>query len=144
MDGKHLRCGWLDGDNANGSSVYGMFIDTDVFGSGYGNNASDNGPGAIELCDSPTSWGRSMLSLQEGIFCDMATKTKVPICKTVRPQADDNNRYGKRSLSSVRGTATAVNVSQEALAQTSYSLECFVVSDINDTIFDDGSAFGKS
>ncbi|CAO3566019.1 unnamed protein product [Mortierella alpina] len=187
VDGKHLRCGCLDGDNTNGNSVYGMFVDTDVFGSEYvkshaekhsyptdycrlgiwfypgayplsyhkrslpqdryGNNAYlTTGPGAIELCDSSTSWGRSMLSLQEGIFCDMATNTKVPICRngqTAGCMLYDNNRYGKRNLHGLHGTATAVNVSQEALAHTSYSLEYFVVSDINGTMIDDGSAFDQ-
>ncbi|KAF8925694.1 hypothetical protein BGZ47_003122 [Haplosporangium gracile] len=36
---------------------------------------------AIELCDSPTSWGLSFFSIEEGVFCDMSTKTKVPLCK---------------------------------------------------------------
>ncbi|KAK3812134.1 MAG: hypothetical protein J3Q66DRAFT_413629 [Benniella sp.] len=38
--------------------------------------------GAIELCDSPTSRGKSMLSLKEGIFCDVLTKPKVPLCRS--------------------------------------------------------------
>ncbi|KAF9991867.1 hypothetical protein BGZ79_003889 [Entomortierella chlamydospora] len=31
--------------------------------------------------DCPTSWGSSFFSIEEGVFCDMSTKTKVPLCK---------------------------------------------------------------
>lgn len=183
MDGKHLRCGWLDGDNSNGNSVYGVFLNTDIFGSGYlssyaenhrysgaycymgiwfypgsypwslfkrsmpqegfGNNAYVTaGAGAIELCDSPTSWGRSMLSLQEGIFCDMATKTKVPICRDGQTEGCivyDDSRSIKRD-SHMHGVVRAVNASEEILSHNYFNLEYFVVSDINGVIIDDGSA----
>ncbi|KAG0247474.1 hypothetical protein BG011_001420, partial [Mortierella polycephala] len=36
---------------------------------------------AIQLCDDPMSWGSSFYSIDEGILCDMSTKTKIPICK---------------------------------------------------------------
>ncbi|KAF9952408.1 hypothetical protein BGZ72_006309 [Mortierella alpina] len=185
MGGKHLRCGWMDGDNTNGNSVYGMLLSTDVFGSGYfksyankyrysgdycnmgitfypgpyplpfhrkrslskdefGNNAYiTTGPGAIELCDSPTSWGRSMLSLQEGVFCDMTTKTKVPICRDGQTEGCmvyEHSRRSKRSLHNAQGSATAVNVTQEALSYRFYNLEYFVVSDLNGNVIDDGGA----
>ncbi|KAF9277031.1 hypothetical protein BGZ68_009578 [Mortierella alpina] len=142
MDGKHLRCGWLDYDNSNGNSVYGLFLNTDIW-DGFGNNAYVTaGAGAIELCDSLTSRERSMLSLQEGIFCDMATKTKVPMRRD--GQTEGCIIYGdSRSIkrdSHIHGVVRAVNASQEILSHNYFSLEYFVVSDINGVIIDDGSA----
>jgi len=37
---------------------------------------------AIELCTSDTSYGPSFLSLKESLYCDMATKTLIPMCNT--------------------------------------------------------------
>ncbi|KAG0220915.1 hypothetical protein B0O80DRAFT_429231 [Mortierella sp. GBAus27b] len=37
---------------------------------------------AIDLCVSDTSYGPSFLSLKENLYCDMATKTLIPVCNT--------------------------------------------------------------
>ncbi|KAF9961514.1 hypothetical protein BGZ72_003352 [Mortierella alpina] len=183
IGGTPLRCGWLDGDNSNGNSVHGMFLNTDILGSGYIKAYSKNNPntrdicswgvtfsggpsphskrstlastygnkayvtakgGATELCDSPTSWGPSMLSLEEGVFCDMATKTKIPMC-TDDKQEDGCVNYkrrftGKRSLSPSR-TLQAKNVSSDDISFSTYDLEYFTRSDINGTVIDDGADY---
>ncbi|KAF9984541.1 hypothetical protein BGZ75_003894 [Mortierella antarctica] len=184
--GTPLRCGWLDGDNTNGNSVFGMFLNTDILGNGYikdysqrnpkpsdicfwgvtfsggssphkkrstpaeafGNKAYVTaGPGAIEICDSPTSWGPSMLSLEEGVFCDMVTKTKLPICG--RGQNDQCVKYHDNRRSNNRGrpggsrraqrTIAANNVSRDDISFNSYDLQYFTVMDLNGTVIDDGS-----
>lgn len=35
---------------------------------------------AVALCDSPSSRGSDFLSVDEGLFCDMDTKTLYPLC----------------------------------------------------------------
>lgn len=37
---------------------------------------------AIELCNSPTSRGSDFVSADEGLFCDMESKTLYPLCST--------------------------------------------------------------
>ncbi|KAI5357535.1 hypothetical protein Slin15195_G038960 [Septoria linicola] len=41
---------------------------------------SRHGQSAIELCNSPTSRGSDFVSVDEGVFCDMSTKTLHPLC----------------------------------------------------------------
>ncbi|KAG0247623.1 hypothetical protein BG011_001148 [Mortierella polycephala] len=175
-----LRCGWLDGDNSNGNSVFGMFLNTDILGNGYiqsysqrypnpsdicywgvtfsggsspykkrstpkdafGNKAYvTTGTGAIEICDSPTSWGPSMLSLEEGIFCDMVTKTKLPICGRGKKEHCVKYNDNRRSNNGGRGqrTMAANNVSRDDISFNSYDLQYFTISDVNGTVIDDGS-----
>jgi len=160
INGTILRCGWLDGDNSNGDSPYGVFLNTDVLGNGcfqsfaemylypqdvcswaislyngppsgqnrrrslprdvFGNNAYlTSDCGAIDLCNSTTSWRPSILSLQEGVFRDMTTRVQVPLCKdgpTEGCMAYNSTRLNKRDLRGSHGTLTAVNVSQGALS----------------------------
>ncbi|KAG0244997.1 hypothetical protein BG011_002827 [Mortierella polycephala] len=173
-----LRCGWLDGDDTNGGSVRGMFLNTDILGNGYINSYAANNPipsdicywgvsfttganpfnrsvpkdiygnkayvtageGAIALCDSPTSRGPSMLSLKEGVFCDMFTKTKVPICG--RGEKEGCVNYNRRLSRAGRAqrTMAANSVSRDSISHDSYELEYFVIADINGTVIDDGSS----
>jgi hypothetical protein len=177
--GKDLRCGWLDGDNTNGNSVYGMNINTDILGNDffgeyskkhpnpsdicywgvgfmkgsspytkrsienkYGNKAYvTTSDGAIEICDSPTSWGPSMLSLKQGIFCDMITKTKIPICG--RGKKENCVKYirdQQKGYSRLQRTLTANNVSRIDITFNTYELEYLVIEDVNGTVIDDGSS----
>jgi hypothetical protein len=187
-----LRCGWLDGDNSNGNSVYGFNINTDILGAGfiegyarkypnpsdicswgigfkkgnyhakrsyhqkrsiqdkYGNKAYVSAStGAIALCDSPTSYGPSFLSLEEGIFCDMHTKTKIPICgkgkidgcvKYNSGQLRNNSGQLKKGLRPQRYLTTQ-NVTRGAISYDSYDLEYFTTTTLNGTVIDDGSKF---
>ncbi|KAG0315040.1 hypothetical protein BGZ99_007702 [Dissophora globulifera] len=100
------------------------------------------GPGAIAICDSPTSWGPSMLSLEEGIFCDMVTKTKLPICS---PDMKDrcvsyNSNHGPAS-GRARGqrNLTANKLSRDEVSFDSYELHYLVKSDLSGTVIDHGS-----
>ncbi|KAF9580997.1 hypothetical protein BGW38_002143 [Lunasporangiospora selenospora] len=112
----------------------------------FGNKAYITaGEGAISLCDSPTSWGPSMLSLSEGVFCDMETKTKIPLChdgqttgcmKYDRVQGKMNSR-GRRGPP--QRFLAPHNVSREAVSFDSYKVEYFTRSYMNGTVYDDGS-----
>ncbi|KAF9282956.1 hypothetical protein BGZ74_002050 [Mortierella antarctica] len=93
---------------------------------------------AIELCDSPTSWGSSFLSLDEGILCDMSTKTKIPICKVgetggcfvyEKPRVNGRNAYSTKRDVYVKGSTMKYNATY------------FVVSDANGKILDDGQGY---
>lgn len=93
---------------------------------------------AIELCDSPTSWGSSFLSLDEGILCDMSTKTKIPICKVGEtvgcfvyetPRANGRSAYSTKRDVYVKGSTMKYNATY------------FVISDANGKILDDGKGF---
>ena len=42
--------------------------------------STDPSHSAAKLCESDTSYGPDFVSLSEGIFCDMATKTPWPLC----------------------------------------------------------------
>lgn len=43
-------------------------------------SSPDPSHSAVKLCESDTSYGPDFVSLSEGIFCDMATKTHWPLC----------------------------------------------------------------
>lgn len=43
-------------------------------------SSPDPSHSALKLCESDTSYGPDFVSLSEGIFCDMATKTHWPLC----------------------------------------------------------------
>ena len=43
-------------------------------------SSPDPSHSAVKLCDSDASYGPGFVSLSEGIFCDMATKTHWPLC----------------------------------------------------------------
>ncbi|KAF8924516.1 hypothetical protein BGZ47_003958, partial [Haplosporangium gracile] len=114
----------------------------------FGNRAYvTSSDGAIALCDSATSWGPSMLSLEEGIFCDMFTKTKIPLCTDdIQKGCVKYNRQGGRSnrggaLRAAPTTATrtlqAVNVSRDDISFLNYNLEYFQLTDLNGTVIDD-------
>ncbi|KAF9585699.1 hypothetical protein BGW38_001183 [Lunasporangiospora selenospora] len=112
----------------------------------FGNKAYITaGEGAISLCDSATSWGPSMLSLSEGIFCDMETKSKIPLCrngqtagcmKYDRVQGRMNSR-GRRGPP--QRFLAPLNVSREVASFDSYKVEYFTRSYTNGTVYDDGS-----
>ncbi|KAF9415755.1 hypothetical protein BGZ76_004757 [Entomortierella beljakovae] len=180
-----VKCGWLDGNDSNGNSAYGFYVDTTHLGNGflpdlgkkfptmnslcgiatyfykesrtavtkrsvrsarsikekYGNKAFVTlGAGAIDLCDSPTSWGPSMLSLKEGVFCDMDTKTKVPICRDGKTKnCMKYNHEKSKGSTHPRRVLTAANVTGTPMSFDSFDLEYFTTSDGNGTIIDDGS-----
>ncbi|KAF9545302.1 hypothetical protein EC957_011056 [Mortierella hygrophila] len=102
-----------------------------VFGNETHMTSSD---GAIALCDSATSWGPSMLSLEEGIFCDMSTKTKIPLC------TDDNQKgcvkYNRQGGSSNRGGTL-----RAAPTTATRTLQAFQLSDLSRTVIGDGKQF---
>ncbi|KAG0274693.1 hypothetical protein BGZ96_004139 [Linnemannia gamsii] len=93
---------------------------------------------AIDLCDSPTSWGSSFFSIEEGVFCDMSTKTKIPLCKAgetkgcfVYEKPIENGRGGystKRNVG-VRGSTVRYNATY------------LVTSDQNGRVIDDGRGY---
>ncbi|KAF9361074.1 hypothetical protein BGX34_007346 [Mortierella sp. NVP85] len=113
----------------------------------YGKRAfvTANG-GAIELCDSPTSRGKSMLSLKEGIFCDVLTKTKVPLCRgrkrdgcfKYERHVDENGRP-QRSMTFIKPTFTLSTRADFDLTHHSYDLDYFVISDISGRVIDNGT-----
>ncbi|KAK3805736.1 MAG: hypothetical protein J3R72DRAFT_112228 [Linnemannia gamsii] len=93
---------------------------------------------AIELCDSPTSWGSSFFSIEEGVFCDMSTKTKVPLCKTgetkgcfvyERPIVNGRGEYSTKRTVGVRGSTMKYNATY------------FVTSDQDGRVVDDGKGY---
>lgn len=93
---------------------------------------------AIELCDSPTSWGSSFFSIKEGVFCDMSTKTKVPLCKAgetegcffyERPIVNGRGGYSTKRNVGVRGSTMKYNASY------------FVTSDEGGRVIDDGKGY---
>ncbi|KAG0298971.1 hypothetical protein BGZ98_010395 [Dissophora globulifera] len=179
--GYEVRCGWLDGDNSNGNSVYGMLLNTDILGDGFIESYSENypdpsaichwgvgfsggaspnskrspslekygnkayvtaGTGAIAICDSPTSWGPSMLSLEEGIFCDMVTKNKIPICSPgMKERCVSYNNNNSLASGRARGqrNMTVNRLSRNEISLDSYELHYFVRSDVNGTVIEDGS-----
>ncbi|KAF8924902.1 hypothetical protein BGZ47_003610, partial [Haplosporangium gracile] len=73
---------------------------------------------AIELCDSLTSWGSSFFSIEEGVFCDMSTKTKVPLCKAgetegcfvyEKPIVNGRGGYSTKRNVGIRGSTMKYN-----------------------------------
>ncbi|KAF9961222.1 hypothetical protein BGZ72_004363 [Mortierella alpina] len=95
---------------------------------------------AIELCDHPTSRGPSMLNPNEGIFCDMTTKAKVPMCNGIRTEGCmDYSRLQKRDSTALNRNLVARNVPANDISFRSFQLEYFTLKDVNGTIIDDGS-----
>ncbi|KAF9980754.1 hypothetical protein BGZ75_008020 [Mortierella antarctica] len=90
---------------------------------------------AIELCDSPTSWGSSFLSIKEGVFCDMSTKTKIPVCKV--GETDGCFVYEKPRVNGRGGYSTKRNMYVKGSTMT-YNATYFVISDESGKIVDDG------
>ncbi|KAF9902462.1 hypothetical protein EC991_004879 [Linnemannia zychae] len=93
---------------------------------------------AIELCDSPTSWGSSFFSVEEGVFCDMSTKTKIPLCKAgetegcfvyEKPVINGRGRYSTKRNVGVRGSSVKYNATY------------FVTRDENGRVIDDGEGY---
>ncbi|KAF9586170.1 hypothetical protein BGW38_008979 [Lunasporangiospora selenospora] len=103
------------------------------------------GEGAITLCDSPTSWGPSMLSMKEKIFCDMETKTKVPLCggNTVSGCVQYDRVQGKPNNSGSHAPPERylipVNFTNGEIKPTVYKLEYFTLLYTNGTVLDDGA-----
>jgi len=102
---------------------------------------------AIKLCNDPQSWGSSFYSIDEGVFCDMSTKTKIPLC-TERQDGRDGQcfEYTKPSNLTFRSSGKRrINIkNQKANATVSYSsyvAEYFVISDLNGTITDNGDLY---
>ena len=59
-------------------------------------SSPDPSHSAIKLCESDTSYGPDFVSLSEGIFCDMATKTHWPLCS--KSVADDCYEWDSHTL----------------------------------------------
>ncbi|KAF9939684.1 hypothetical protein BGZ67_009037 [Mortierella alpina] len=94
---------------------------------------------AVELCDDPTSYGPSMVNTREGIFCDMTTKTKVPMCDSNRTErCMDFSRLQKRDPALYRNLE-AKNVPPNLISYSSFQIEYFTLTDVNGTIIDNGS-----
>ncbi|KAG0332446.1 hypothetical protein BG004_001264 [Podila humilis] len=93
---------------------------------------------AIALCDSPTSWGSSFLSIDEGIFCDMSTKTKIPICKV--GETDGCFVYEKLRVNGRGGYSTKRNMYVKG-SDVKYNATYFVTTDGNGKIVDDGKGY---
>ncbi|KAF9431771.1 hypothetical protein BGZ76_011724 [Entomortierella beljakovae] len=93
---------------------------------------------AVELCDSPTSWGSSFFSVEEGVFCDMSTKTKVPLCKAgqtkgcfvyEKPVVNGRGQYSTKRYVGVKGSPVKYNATY------------FVTRDENGSVIDDGKGY---
>ncbi|KAG0248668.1 hypothetical protein DFQ27_000711 [Actinomortierella ambigua] len=93
---------------------------------------------AIALCDSPTSWGSSFYSIDEGVFCDMSTKTKYKICNanSTTPCASYEQtlkRDGSRKI-------VIQNPGVRSFARPmEFVAEYFTITDLNGTVIDDGT-----
>ncbi|KAF9397705.1 hypothetical protein BGX21_008593 [Mortierella sp. AD011] len=93
---------------------------------------------AIGLCDSETSWGASFYNTEEKIFCDMSTKTKIPLCENgnvagcfnyISPRSrfgNNNQRHGSIQTSS---------------GPRNFNISYFVITDANGKIVDDGNGY---
>ncbi|KAF9153385.1 hypothetical protein DFQ26_000591 [Actinomortierella ambigua] len=177
MNGRGIRCGWLDADNTGPNSAYFVNINTGVMGReginyhkdshlcGLGIGvASDGGNrkraiegdiaahqkafgnrarvhkslSAIALCDSPTSWGSSFYSIDEGVFCDMSTKTKYQICEanSTKPCA----AYEKTLKRDGSSKIVIQNPGARSFAKPKeFVAEYFTITDLNGTVIDDGT-----
>ncbi|KAF9180888.1 hypothetical protein BGZ51_009643 [Haplosporangium sp. Z 767] len=97
---------------------------------------------AIRLCDDPNSWGASFYSIDEGILCDMSTKTKIPVCK--EGQAGQCFEYNKPSHMKYRDAGKRLISIRNQIDNSTYSsftAEYFVTRDLNGTITDNGNYF---
>ncbi|KAG0250026.1 hypothetical protein DFQ27_009653 [Actinomortierella ambigua] len=93
---------------------------------------------AIALCDSPTSWGSSFYSIDEGVFCDMSTKTKYQICdaNSTKPCA----AYEKTLKRDGSSKIVIRNPGARSSAKPKeFVAEYFITTDINGTVIDDGA-----
>ncbi|KAF9980554.1 hypothetical protein BGZ79_006316, partial [Entomortierella chlamydospora] len=88
---------------------------------------------AIELCDSPTSWGSSFFSIEEGVFCGMSTKTKVPLYKA--GETKGCFVYEKPIVNGRGGYSTKRNVDVRGSTMR-YNATYFVTSDENGSVKD--------
>ncbi|KAF9572938.1 hypothetical protein EC968_009244 [Mortierella alpina] len=106
----------------------------------YGNRALwSTQVSANELCDSATSYGPSMVNTKEGIFCDMTTKTKVPLCDSSRTEGCmDHSHLQKRDHPALSQNLYAKNVPKDLVSFESYQIEYFTLTDVNGTIIDNG------
>lgn len=64
-------------------------------------SSPDPSHSALKLCESDTSYGPDFVSLSEGIFCDMATKTHWPLCS--KSVADNCYEWGSHTLTNGEG-----------------------------------------
>ncbi|KAF9291946.1 hypothetical protein BGZ68_001032 [Mortierella alpina] len=93
---------------------------------------------AIELCDHPTSYGPSMLNVNERMFCDMTSKTKVPMCDSNRIEGCmDYSRLQKRDGIALSRSLAAKNV--PATPYPAFQLDYFTLTDENNAVIDNGS-----
>ncbi|KAG0333972.1 hypothetical protein BG004_000608 [Podila humilis] len=85
-------------------------------------------------CLCPTSWGSSFLSIDGGIFCDMSTKTKIPICKV--GETDGCFVYEKPRVNGRGGYSTKRNMYVKG-SEIKYNATYIVLSDGTGRIVDD-------
>ncbi|KAF9412461.1 hypothetical protein BGZ76_005180 [Entomortierella beljakovae] len=93
---------------------------------------------AVGLCDSETSWGPSFYSIEEKIFCDMSTKTKIPLCENGNLTGCFNYispRHSRGSSNQRRGTI------QTPSGTRNFNVSYFVITDVNGKIVDDGNGY---
>ncbi|KAG0276547.1 hypothetical protein BGZ96_003233 [Linnemannia gamsii] len=95
---------------------------------------------AVELCDSETSWGSSFYSIDEKIFCDMSTKTKIPLCENgnvagcfnyISPRNSHSLGYSNQRRGSIRTPSGIRN----------FNVSYFTITDLNGNIVDDGNGY---
>ncbi|KAG0258812.1 hypothetical protein DFQ27_004413 [Actinomortierella ambigua] len=93
---------------------------------------------AVALCDSPTSWGSSFYSIDEGVFCDMSTKTKYKICdaNSTKPCAAYEQTLKRDGSSKIVIQNPGAKSSTKPIE---FVAEYFTTTDINGTVIDDGT-----
>ncbi|KAF9117430.1 hypothetical protein BGW39_002189, partial [Mortierella sp. 14UC] len=82
---------------------------------------------AAGLCDSETSWGSSFYSIEEKIFCDMSTKTKIPLCENGNV-AGCFNYISPRTLGSSNQRHGSI---QTPSGIRNFNVSYFVITDVN-------------
>ncbi|KAF9156871.1 hypothetical protein DFQ26_009205 [Actinomortierella ambigua] len=105
----------------------------------FGNRANvHQSLSAIALCDSPTSWGSSFYSIDEGVFCDMSTKTKYKICdaNSTKPCASYEQTLKRDGSSKIVIQNPGARSSSKPIE---FVAEYFTTTDLNGTVIDDGT-----
>ncbi|KAG0253555.1 hypothetical protein DFQ27_007346 [Actinomortierella ambigua] len=104
----------------------------------FGNRANvHQSLSAIALCDSPTSWGSSFYCIDEGVFCDMSTKTKYKICdaNSTEPCASYEQTLKRDGSSKIVIENPGARPSTKPIE---FVAEYFTITDFNGTVIDDG------
>ncbi|KAG0294491.1 hypothetical protein BGZ98_001755 [Dissophora globulifera] len=91
---------------------------------------------AVGLCDSETSWGPSFYSIKEKTFCDMSTKTKVPLCENGDVSGCFNYISPRSSKSNQRHGSI-----QTPSGVRNFNVTYFVITDHNGKVVDNGNGY---